>query len=79
MYIMHDNRKYGLKIAYVDWIDLLWIQIVPKGVFFGSTGALCRNGKKRNILGQNKSVGAQSKSQLESFQPFQMWYLYIPM
>ena len=56
MSITHDNRKYVLKIAYVDWIDLLWIQIVPKGVFFGSTGALRRNGKKRDIFGWNKSM-----------------------
>ena len=46
MYITHDNRKYGLKIVYVDWIDLLWIQIAPKGVIFGSTGALRGNWQK---------------------------------
>ena len=67
MYITHGNRKYGSRIAYVDWIDLLWIQIVPKGVFFGSTGALHRNGKKVQHIGteqvcdQERSCGHQEE------------------
>ena len=43
MYITQGNRKNGLKIAYVDRIDLLWIEIAPKRLIFGSTGALRGN------------------------------------
>ena len=43
MYITQGNRKNGLKTAYVDRNDLLWIQIAPTGVIFGPTGALRGN------------------------------------
>jgi len=51
MYITQGNRKSGLKIAYVDKIDLLWIEIAPKRVIFGSTGALRGNWQKIGHIG----------------------------